>query len=66
MATSPLDMYSYLNVMEMEQLLEIDELLPPKLNASQGSSEDLIKKNGNPGKKEGDKKDSTVVVDGYK
>lgn len=66
MATSPLDLYSYLNLIEMEQLLEFDELLPPKLNASQGSAEDLNKKNGNPGKKEEDKEDSTIVVDGYK
>lgn len=66
MTTSPLDLYSYLNLVEMEQLLDFDELLQPKLNASQGNIDDLTKKNGNPGKKEDDKKDSTVIVDGYR
>ena len=64
MATSPLDMYSYLNVMEMEQLLEIDELLPPKLNSSQMNSTDLNNPNGRPVEK--NPSDSTSKVNEYK
>lgn len=65
MATSGLDLYSYMNLTEMEQLLDFDSMLPPKLNSSQMNSDD-VNSNGRPKTKEGDKADSTVVLDEYK
>jgi len=65
-ATSGVDLFSYLQMMELEKIMEIDELLPPKLNASQGNSEDLEGVNGRKKKDEGEKADSTVAGDGYK
>jgi len=37
MASSEIDLYSYINLAEMEALLGFDSLLPPKVNASQQS-----------------------------
>jgi len=65
MASSEIDLYTYINLAEMEKLLDFDSILPPKLNASQGNLEDL-NPNGAPKKKDGDKADSTTKVDGYK
>ena len=65
MASSEIDLYTYMNLAEMEKLLDFDSMLPPKFNASQGNAEDL-NPNEKPKSKEKDKADSTVVVDGYK
>lgn len=64
MATSEIDLYSYMNLAEMEKLLDFDSMLPPKVNASQQSG--IENDNGRPTTKEKDKADSTVVVDGFK
>lgn len=66
MASSEIGLYAYMNLAEMEKLLDFDSMLPPKMNSSQMNSEDLNSVNGRPKTKEGDKGDSTVVVDGYK
>ena len=65
MCTCGVDLYSYLNTLDMEKMLDFDDMLEPKLNASQGNSEDL-KNNGRPQKDEEDKKESTISGDGYK
>lgn len=62
-STAGIDLYSYLNLLDTEKLLDFDEKLVPKLNASQANNDDL---NGRPPKDEKDKEDSTVLVDGYK
>ncbi|NLD91606.1 MAG: hypothetical protein GX639_02945 [Fibrobacter sp.] len=62
-STSGIDLYGYLNLLDAEKLLDFDEKLVPKLNASQANNDDL---NGRPPKDEKDKEDSTVSVDGYK
>ena len=66
MATSDIDLYAYMNLAEMEKLLDFDDMLPPKMNSSQMNSEDLNNPNGRPKTKEKDKADSTVLVDGQK
>jgi hypothetical protein len=64
MCSCGVDLYSYINTLEMEDKLGFDDMLEPKLNASQANSESL-NDNGRPQKNEGDKSDSTVTGDGY-
>jgi hypothetical protein len=65
MATSNIDLYSYMNLTEIEKVLDFDSLLPPKLNASQGNANDL-NPNGRPPKTGDDAADSTQKVNEYK
>ena len=53
-------------ISEMENLLEFDELLKPKLNSSQHATDDLEGDKGRPELDDKDKTDGTVVGDGYK
>jgi hypothetical protein len=66
MATSGLDLYTYMNLCEMEKLLSFDEMLPPKLNASQGSASDLANPNGRPPADSKTASDSTNKGNEYK
>jgi hypothetical protein len=61
MGTAGIELFAYLSMLQAEQELKYDDLLVPKLNASQASAEDLG--NGRPEKKPEDKADSTQVVD---
>jgi hypothetical protein len=63
--TGGLEPYDMINVSKTEKVLGIDDLLEPKVNSSQMSGKEE-NKNGRPNKKEDDKSDSTVVVDGYR
>jgi len=64
MCTSGVNLYSYLNTLDMENKLGFDDMLVPKVNASQQSG--MENDNGRPKKKDDEKSDSTEVVDGYK
>lgn len=64
MCTSGIDLYSYLNTLEMEEMLGFDDMLEAKLNASQMG--DNQNDNGRPQKVEDDKKESTITGDSYK
>jgi hypothetical protein len=64
MCSLGIDLYSYLNTLEMEDKLGFDDMLVAKVNGSQiGESSD--NKNGRPEKKEEDKSDSTVTGSDY-
>lgn len=65
-ATSGLDLYTYMNLVEMEQLLDFDSMLPPKLNASQGNAADLNNPNGRPPVDSKTASDSTNKGNEYK
>ncbi|MDD4000475.1 MAG: hypothetical protein PHX62_06250, partial [Bacilli bacterium] len=64
MATSGVDLYSYFNLTKLEKLLDIDDYLKPKLNASQMNSEG--NEIGRPEKKPKDETDSTAKTKEYK
>jgi hypothetical protein len=61
MGTAGIELFAYLSMLQAEQELKYDDLLVPKLNASQSSAEDL-NANGRPAKKPEDASDSTTTV----
>jgi hypothetical protein len=66
MATNGLDLYDSIMISKMERLLEFDDWLPCKMNASQMGSQDLDKVNHRPEKEDRDKADGTVRSEDYK
>jgi rRNA maturation endonuclease Nob1 len=68
-STSGIDIYTFLNTAEMEKMLDFDEWLPAKMNASQLSVDDLNDPNNKGGTPKKDPKkaaDSTNKVNDYK
>jgi hypothetical protein len=56
-------------ISKMEKVLDFDSYLPAKLNANQMSgldNKDPNNKGGNPGIDEGEKKDGTIIEEGYR
>lgn len=63
--TGGIEPYEVINLAKTEKIIGIDDLLEPKINASQMSPDDLNKKNGAPKKKEDKASDSTNKVNEY-
>jgi hypothetical protein len=63
--TGGIEPYDIINLAKTEKAIGMDDLLEPKINASQQSGKEE-KDNGRPNKKEDEKEDSTIVVDGYR
>jgi len=63
LSTTGIEIYDYLQNLEVEQLLDIDSLLIPKVSGSNMSGDDNLAKSGRPLIPEDDKADSTVKVE---
>ena len=64
--TSGVELYDIINLAKTEEVLGFDDLLKPKVNASQVSGSELTSKNGRPEKDEDDASDSTNTEKEYR